>query len=486
MSRSEVAHGVVAAQHLEVAFEQAAIGMALVDFDGAFLAVNPALCELVGRSEQDLLDRTWQSITHPDDVALGQHEVAKALAGEERAFRLPKRYIRPDGTIIWVLLTVSLIRKQLGEPLSLLTQVVDITEQRRAEEELARLASIVESSDDAILSKNLEGTILSWNRAAERMYGYTASEIIGRSVRTLVPADRQQEVDRLLESARRGESVRNLETVRLRKDSSTIDVSLTLSPIVDHSGVVVRASTITRDISAQKRMTAELDRTLAALESALDEAHRSEARSRAFLSDAAHHLRNPVAGIRACAETLLRGVDPAGRERLLGEVARQTSHVGRLVDRLLRIARLEQGERLVFERYDLVSLCQDEVERTQSLAPHLEILLRADDPLHVDLDVRAVREILGNVLENARRHAVRGIDVSVAERDGTAYVRVIDDGAGLPAGKEAQAFEAFATLDGTGGSGLGLAVSQALARAHGGDLVYEDRAFVLRLPGRAP
>ena len=102
--------------------------MALVDFEGAFLAVNPALCELVGRSEEDLLDRTWQSITHADDVALGQEEVVNTLAGGEWTFRLRKRYVRPDGEVVWVLLTVSLIRNQLGEPLSLLTQVVDITD----------------------------------------------------------------------------------------------------------------------------------------------------------------------------------------------------------------------------------------------------------------------------------------------------------------------------------------------------------------------
>ena len=456
--------------------------MALVDFDGAFLAVNPALCELVGHAEDELLTLTWQSITHPEDVAPGQRELAAIIAGEEGTFSLAKRYVRPDGASVSVLLTVSLIRGQLGEPLCLLTQVVDMTEQRRADEELARLAAIVESSDDAILSKDLEGTVLSWNRAAERMYGYTSQEIIGRSIFTIVPADRHGEVEQLLARIRRGESVRNLETVRVRKDKSQIDVSVTVSPIFNGSGAAVRASTIARDITVQKRMAAELDHTLAALEAAVEEARAGEARVRTFLSDAAHHLRNPVAGIRACAEVLLRGSDPLGRERLLAEIARQTSRASRLVDRLLRIARLEQGEPLVLASHDIVDLCRDEVERAQSFAPHLSIVMSAGDPLVVEIDAQAIGEVIRDLLENAHRHAVRRIDLAVAEGDGGVLIRVTDDGPGLVDGTEADAFRPFVSLDGTGGSGLGLTLGRAIAEAHGGDLSYQDGEFVLRIP----
>jgi PAS domain S-box-containing protein len=349
------------------------------------------------------------------------------------------------------------------------------------EEELARLASIVESSDDAILSKDLEGRILSWNRAAERMYGYTTTEIVGRSVLTIIPADRHREAAELMERVRRGESVRNLETVRLRKDGSTVDVSVTVSPIRDGSGLVVRASSIARDITEQKRMTAELDRTLVALESALDEARVSEARSRRFLSDAAHHLRNPVAGIRACAETLLRGPDPVGAERLLAEIVRETSRTSRLVDRLLRLARLEQGEPLMLAPRNIVELCQDEVERARSLAPHLAITMTGDDPVVLPVDGRAVREIMGNLLENASRHAVGRVDVSVLRSPPGAILHVTDDGPGLPEGEGAHVFEPFVSIDGKGGSGLGLTVSRALARAHGGDLSWKGGQFVLTL-----
>ena len=470
-----------AEQHSDIAFEEAATGMAFVDFEGGFLAVNPALCELVGRAEQDLLGRTWQSITHPQDVEPGQHEMVKAIADEKRTFRLAKRYIRPDGRMVWVLLSVSLIRNALGDPICLFTQAVDITEQRRAEEELSRLASVVEFSDDAIMSEDLKGTVLSWNHAAERMYGYTADQMIGRSVHTIVPPGRQQEVEQLLEGIRRGESVRNVETVRLRKDGSAIDVSITVSPIRDPWGVPVAASSIARDFREQKRLAAELERTMVALESAADEAHNSEARTRSFLCTAAHHLRNPVAGVRACAETLLRGADPSGRERLLVEIARETSRASRLVDGLLRMARLEAGERLTFQSQNIVAVCQDEVERAKSFAPHLEIVMTAEEAIVFQLDAEAVAEIVGNVLGNACRHARRCIQMSIGRTDSGAFVHVNDDGPGLPEGGGQEAFKPFMVLDGKCGAGLGLPVSRALARAHGGDLNYDNRRFVLRI-----
>ena len=468
--------------HSAVAFEEAAIGMAMIDCNGVFLAVNPAFCELVRRSADELQGATWQSITHPEDIGEGEREVAKAIGGAERVFRLKKRYIRPDGEVIWVLLNVKLMRDEHGEPMCFFTQVVDITDQRRAAEELARLASIVECSDDAMVSTDLEGTVLTWNHAAERIYGYTAAEIIGRSVSLILPPDRRHEDERLIALVSKGGSIRNFETVRVRKDKSQIDVSLTISPIHDHSGVPVRTSNITRDITEEKLVARALDHTLVALEVALTEARASEARGRQFFSDAAHHLRNPVAGMLACAETLLRGPNSVHHEQLLAAIAGEAFRIARLVDRLLHMARLEQGDSLMFETQDIVELCDHEVERFRSLAPGVGFFFAVGDgPFVLSVDGRAIREIFGNLLENARRHATSRVDVVMASADGVVSVRVTDDGPGVPGGAERQVFEPFVSLDGGGGFGLGLAVSRALACAHGGDLTYEDGTFVLRL-----
>jgi len=346
-------------EELGVAFWEAAIGMAFLDFEGSFLAVNPALCDLVGRTEDDLLLTSWRSITHADDVAPGQRSTAPGP---------PERLVGAEGRVVWVVVSESVVQGVVGQAECLLRQVVDVSEQRRLQEELSRLAEV--------------------------MY-----------------------------------------------------------PPVD----------TTR------------------LESALIGAARPERGNITFLADAAHQLRNPVAGVRACAECLLRGPDAAGRDRLLAEIARETSHLSRLVDRLLQIARLEQGEPLRFEPYDLRVLCEDEVERAGSLAPHLSIVLAAEGPMELALDPWAIRQCLGALLENARRHAVRRITVSVCRDGGTVSLSVRDDGPGLPDGAEADVFEPFVSLDGMGGFGLGLTLARMLARAHRGDLTYEDGAFVVRV-----
>lgn len=146
----------------------------------------------------------------------------------------------------------------------------------------------------------------------------------------------------------------------------------------DDRGAVVGASTIDRDITEQRWLATTLDSTLSALEAAVDEARALETRSRRFLADAAHQLRTPIAGIRACAETLLRGASRADRDRLLTEMVRETSRASRLMVALLQIARLDQGESLAPVASDMVELCRSEAERAQLLAPDLDIALHAD------------------------------------------------------------------------------------------------------------
>ena len=481
MRRTDVLSSLPQLGESDVAFDQAAIGMAMVDFEGRFLRVNAALCELVGRPEATLLAMRWQDITHPDDVEAGEQGVDKTRGGKERTFRLAKRYIRSDGGLVWVLLSVSLIRSPDGVPLCFFTQAVDITEQRLAEEGVARLAAIVESSDDAILSASLDSTVLTWNRAAERMYGYTAGEMVGETLAVIVPPHLSDELAELLEAVGRGQSVTNHETVRMRKDKSPVDVSLTISPIRDARGAVIRASIIARDITEQKRMVGELASTLTALETALGEARAAEELSHRFLSDAAHHLRNPIAGIRSCVETMLRGCSAPDREQLIAEIIRETSRVSRLVDRLLRMSRLEQGEALVLERGDLLEVCRDAVERARSLAPDLLIEIVTEPLDRFRFDREAVREVLTSILDNGCRHAERRIVLTVYQCGGWACVRLSDDGPGMSRSDVERAFEPFVSLDGSG-SGLGLAISRAVARAHGGDVEYEHGSFVVRLP----
>lgn len=231
------------------------------------------------------------------------------------------------------------------------------------------------------------------------------------------------------------------------------------------------------------RMAFAFDEMLDALEAALAEARASDQRSRRFLAEAAHQLRTPLAGIQASVEALPSARTPAERERILANAARESARAGRRVTALLRMARLDQGETPSRTRCDLVGLVQSEVARAAPLAPRLAVSFESTEPeLLVDLDAEGIREAVANLLDNARRHATSRVIVTLHHAGAYAELHVVDDGPGLPGEERERVFERFVSLDGQGGSGLGLPIARAVARLHGGDVTYELGAFVLKVP----
>jgi PAS domain S-box-containing protein len=358
---------------------------------------------------------------------------------------------------------------------------------RKAQRNSALLAAVVEGSTDAIVTEDPHGSIVAWNRGAERLYGHRADEAIGQDSSLIVPADRLPEAAELRRRVAAGHRISGHETERLTRGGSTVEVSLVVSPVHDPDGQVIAFSSIARDLTVQRTLTTALDRTLAALQTALDEARASEESTRRFLADAAHQLRTPVTGIRACAETLLRGAAPEDRDRLLATMVRETSRAGRLVSSLLQMARLDQGQPLVPAPVDLVAVCADEVDRIDLLSPRLDVGLELSGKPEGQwlLDGAVLHEVLGNLLDNARRHAVTSVRVVLDRRDGQLVIRVTDDGEGVPEEDRERIFERFVSADGKGGSGLGLPVARGLARALGGDLRYDD-GFEVTLPAVSP
>ena len=223
--------------------------------------------------------------------------------------------------------------------------------------------------------------------------------------------------------------------------------------------------------------------TVVELEEALARVRAAQDTDRRFLADAAHQLRTPIAGIRACAEALLRGAEAEQADRLFANLVRESSRLTRLEADLRTLARLDDGERLRVRAVDLVGVCKDEISRVWSLAPQLDVVLRAPAlRWPVAVDDRAVREVLANLLDNARRHAHSRIDVVITPGQDGIDLRVADDGPGVAADMVESVFGRFVSLDGLGGSGLGLPIARDLARACGGDLGYRSGGFVLHLP----
>jgi len=251
-------------------FEQAAVGIGHIAPDGRWLRANQKLAEITGYSPEELSNLTYHQITYPEDLPVDMAQAAKLAAGELDHFVMEKRYIRKDGSIVWVNRTVSAVRNADGKPKYLISVVEDIHARKIAEETTYRLAAIVESSDDAIVSKDLNGTITSWNAAAQRMLGYTAEEAIGRPVTMLVPPEKQEEEAQIIARLRAGERIDHYETVHINKAGEKLNVSLTISPVKDSKGRIIGSSKIVHDTAARTHAEQAQSRLAAIVESSDD------------------------------------------------------------------------------------------------------------------------------------------------------------------------------------------------------------------------
>jgi PAS domain S-box-containing protein len=317
------------------------------------------------------------------------------------------------------------------------------------------LAAIVESSDDAIVGKTLEGIITSWNAGAERVFGYTADEMIGSSISRLLPSDRRDELSAILAAIRRGERVDHFETDRVRKDGRRIHVSLTVSPIKDAEGRLIGASKIARDVTERKQA-----------EGAKDE----------FLAMLGHELRNPLAAVLS-ALTAAR-LDPVRREQALDIARRQAAQLQRLVDDLLDVARVTRGKiHINKERIFLSGVVDCAVESVRAQIEErghtLSISLPAD--IRVDADAGRMEQVLVNLLLNAAKYTLPGgrIEIIAAQEGDAVVLTVRDNGIGIAAELLPYVFDLFSQADRSldrsqGGLGLGLALVRRIVELHDG------------------
>jgi PAS domain S-box-containing protein len=232
-------------------FDQSTAAVVVMDFGGRFVVVNARLCDMLGFPAAEMSRKTVLDVTHADDRPRA-HDLVRALAGGEKAEATELRWIRSDGRSVWVHVSGAAVRDEEGVARYALAMVLDVTERKNAEMANAHLAALVASSGDAIKSLALDGTILTWNQAAERLYGYTAAEIIGKPWSILIPPDRLPELERKIAAARSGQNMR-LETLRRRKDGALVEVSLDAAPIRATDGTVIGISTIARDITERRR-----------------------------------------------------------------------------------------------------------------------------------------------------------------------------------------------------------------------------------------
>jgi|RhiMetdeSRZDD1v2_1073273.scaffolds.fasta_scaffold44470_4 PAS domain S-box-containing protein len=496
----------------EILARVAPLGLFRADATGDCVYVNQRWSEITGLTAAQARGAGWAATLHPDDRARVVDEWYRAVsAGAE--FVADYRFLRPDGEVRWVT-AHALPEVREGVVLGYVGSVADVTDRKQAEmererllgqerearmaaewlrrskddflEERGRLAAIVDNSDDAIVSKSLEGVIKSWNRGAERIFGWTAEEAVGRHITLIIPRERYAEENDVLARIRRGELVDHFETVRVTKDGRYVDISLTVSPIKDSNGRIIGASKIARDVTERRRLQDERDQLLAREQRAREEAEASSRTKDELLAIVSHELRTPLNSILGYARMLRRGdLEEAERPHALDVIIRSAAAQSRMVEDLLDLSRIVSGRMtLTFEKCALTTLVSEALEAVQPAAQTKGITLStAFDPDAGEISCAPdrLRQVIWNLAMNAIKFTPAGgrIEVAVKHADGDVRIVVADNGIGISAGLLPHIFEPFRQEDSSttrahGGLGLGLALVKHIVELHGGRVYAES------------
>ncbi len=452
--------------------------------DGKIETWNPAAARIFGFTSDEIVGRHVDAIVVPEhrdeDRRLAEHVRASGTAARAETVGLTR-----SGTRVPLSVSLSPIRSPTGSVVALGRIARDIAGQKTLEREALRLAAIVDSSEDAIASKDLNGVVQTWNRAAERMFGYTADEIIGRPILTIIPPDRHGEESEVLARIRAGISTKPYETVRRRKDGSLIDISLSVSPIRTPDGRVVGASKIARDITVRKQLAA-----------AAAEASRVKDE---FLATLSHELRTPLNAVMGYTRMLRMGQLAGERQdRAIDIIDRNVRILSQLVADVLDVSSIVTGKtRLHLAACDLVAPVAAAVDIVRPSAEAKGVALHVEAPaqLPTRCDGDRIQQVFWNLLSNAVKFTDRGgtVDVRVGAREGVAIVSVRDTGIGIRRDLLPYVFHRFWQGEGAAsrefrGLGLGLALARHFVELHGGTIAAESAGeghgatFTVRLP----
>jgi PAS domain S-box-containing protein len=467
-----------AAQHLAAIVDSSDDAIVSKDLDGTIRSWNRAAEELFGYRASEVVGKSIRLIV-PADRQGEEDEVLRRVREGEGLYHFETERLRKDGSLIPISLTVSPVRSETGEIIGASKIARDLSRSQRVQRDAQRLAAIVDSSDDAIVSKDLNSIVASWNAAAEKMFGFSAAEIVGKSVRLLIPDDRQQEEDEVLFRIRRGERVEHYETVRRRKDGSLFPVSLTVSPIRTDDGTVIGASKIARDISDRKRADEERQRLLTIT--------RNAARMKdEFLATLSHELRTPLNAIVGYLRMMQAGLLTGEKQsRAVDIVARNATSLTQIVEDVLDVSRIISGKlRLDVQAVELHTIVQDTVEtiRPAADAKGIRVDLIADPRTPpVSGDPERFRQILWNLCSNAVKFTERGgrVQIRLERVNSHVEISVADTGIGISVAFLPHVFDRFSQADAgidraQGGLGLGLAISRHLVELQGGRIFVDS------------
>lgn len=488
--------------------EHSTDGISLIDAQNNILYLSPAVASIEGYTAEELGGHNGLENTHPDDIPLIHEIVARLMANPGKPIPVLWRRRHKDGHWLWL---EGVATNLLSDPAirAIVTNYRDVTERKRIEEIRARLVAIVESSEDAIFSKALDGTITSWNRGAEKMFGYAPEEAVGKSGLIIIPPNLHSEEARIMNRIQRGQSIEHFETTRVTREGRPIDVSVSISPIKDSTGRVVGASKIARDITAHKRAQEEIQRLNQELE------HRVERRTaqleaankelEAFSYSVSHDLRAPLRHVDGFASLLEKhaggNLDEKGR-RYLTTISNAARQMGRLIDDLLSFSRMGRAPLVALE-IDHNALVADVIREGNFVAEHplVEWSIGALPPVHADRAM--IRQVWTNLIDNAVKYSSKAprprIEIGHQPSAGTDgavpspaelvfFIR--DNGVGFDMTYLDKLFGVFQRLHGPAefeGTGIGLANVRRIVSRHGGRTwaegkVGEGASFYFSIP----
>ncbi len=457
----------------------------LLDPRGHVVSWNAGAERIKGYEAEEIIGRHFSCFFTAQAVQEGWPARELEIAGTNGTFAEEGWRVRKDGSKFWASATLSALYDERGALRGFAKVTGDLTESRKATE---TLRSVVDHVVDGIITIDENGTVRSMNPAAERLFGYAESEVVGRNVKVLMPEPYRGEHDGYIANyLRTGEAKiigKGREVVGLRKDGSTFPMNLAVSAFESNDRRFFTG--ILRDITARKRREQELKE--------------ADRRKDEFLAVLAHELRNPLAPIRNAVDYLmLKDIDDPDVQWARGVIGRQVAQMARLLDDLLDIARIKSGKlTLRTERLELINVLHVAVETSRPLIDTAEqelVVETPPEPIELDGDLNRLAQVVSNLLNNAAKFTARGGRIRlIADRaGGEAVISVRDSGVGIPPEMLPHVFDLFSQVDlpreeRQEGLGIGLALTKRLVEMHGGTITAASEGpgkgseFTVRLP----
>ena len=447
----------------------------ITEADASWSFVSSGWYEYTGQSEEAALGFGWLDAVHPDDRDETKRIMLEAV-GKREEFSLDHRLLRTDGELRWALSSGRPRFDNKGNLAGFIGSVMDVHERKQAALAASLLSAIVESSDDAIVSKDLNGTIRSWNTGAERLFGYTPSEAIGKPITIVIPADRIDEEPEILRRLQRGERVDHFETIRKHKDGTLLNVSLTISPVKDAQGKIVGASKVARDITQRKRQEQALQAANAALT-------RSNADLQQFAYSASHDLQEPLRMVATYSELLRKefgGQLGPGGDEYIGYTIEGALRMERLLRDLRAYARASNADQEPTQEVDADEVLDNTLSTLEAALRDSGGAVSRTALPRVRIQAFELEQIFQNLIGNAihyRSEEPPRITVAAETREKEWLFSVRDNGIGIDPQYKDQIFEIFKRLHSAAdypGTGMGLAICQRIIERAGGCIWVES------------